>query len=265
MDIAWEDRKANHATVGRMLASADVRAGDLVVLPELFDVGFSLNLDAAPDNDSRTLRFLLGLAQDLGVTVHGGRAIRPSDDAKASNLATVTAPSPEDEASGGGRLLCEYAKIHPFSFGREPESYVGGDSVELYDWQGPNASIKVCPAVCYDLRFPELFRIGALRGAECFVLGANWPSARKEHWRALLIARAIENQAYVLGVNRAGDDPYLSYAGGSIAVSPTGEVLGELSAEPGVLSVAIDPDVVRAWRDRFPALKDVRLIDASRP
>jgi omega-amidase len=189
------------------------------------------------------------------VTVHGGRAVQPCDCDKAFNRATMTAPGGEY-----GRLLCEYAKIHPFSFGREPESYQGGNSVELYDWVSGEESIRVCPAVCYDLRFPELFRIGAKRGAECFVIGANWPSARAAHWRALLIARAIENQAFVLGVNRAGQDPHLSYSGGSIAVSPMGEVIGELGAEAGVLSVEIDTGAAREWRAKFPALRDIRLL-----
>ncbi|MEM9373311.1 MAG: nitrilase-related carbon-nitrogen hydrolase [Planctomycetota bacterium] len=258
MDIAWEDRDTNHRTVERMLDQADVGKGDLVVLPELFDVGFSLNLDAAPDAGGRTLRFLLGLADDLDVTIQGGRAVRPCDCDKAFNRATVTAPALD--SGDEGRLLCEYAKIHPFSFGREPESYRGGDSIETYDWASGQDSMTVCPAVCYDLRFPELFRLGAMRGAECFAIGANWPGARRGHWRALLIARAIENQAYVLGVNRSGDDPHLSYAGGSIAVSPTGEVIGELDANPGVLTIDVDPVIVREWRSQFPALDDIRLL-----
>lgn len=257
MDIVWEDRAANHRLVEEMLDGADVHEGDFVVLPELFDVGFTLNLEKAPDSEGATLRFLLRLADDLGVTVHGGRAVRPCDCDKALNLATVTAPG---EGGAEGRLLCEYAKIHPFSYGREGESYRGGDKIESYEWVGTDGQMVVCPVVCYDLRFPELFRIGAARGAEAFAIGANWPAARKDHWRALLIARAIENQAVVLGVNRCGNDPYLAYAGGSIAVSARGEVLGELGDRAGVLSVDIDPEDGRAWRDTFPALRDMRLI-----
>jgi omega-amidase len=254
MDIVWEDRAANHALVERMLDPVDVRAGDLVVLPELFDVGFSLNLDAAPDKADETLRFLLRLADDLGVTIHGSRAVRRCDCDKALNTALMAGPGGED-----GSVLCEYAKVHPFSYGREPESYTGGQRVEMYDWVSGDERLRVCPAVCYDLRFPELFRIGATRGAECFALGANWPAARQGHWRALLIARAIENQAVVFGVNRVGNDPFIEYAGGTIAVSAKGEVLGELGDAAGVLTVEVDPGAVRAWRETFPALKDVRL------
>jgi predicted amidohydrolase len=262
MDIVWEDRAANHRLVEVMLDGVGVRSGDLIVLPELFDVGFSLNLGAAPDKEDETLRFLLQLADDLGVTVHGGRAVHPCDCDKALNLATVTrgADVPGAEAGREPVVLCEYAKVHPFSYGREGESYRGGEGLASYEWLAPDGRLSVCPAVCYDLRFPELFRIGAARGAEAFVIGANWPAARQAHWRALLIARAIENQAVVLGVNRCGRDPHLAYAGGTIAVSAKGAVLGELGEEPGVLSVEVDPGEIRSWREAFPALRDMRLI-----
>src|SRR5690606_2545669 len=94
--------------------------------------------------------------------------------------------------------------------------------------------------ICYDLRFPELWRLGALAGAEVFTIGASWPDARQHHWRSLLIARAIENQAYVVAVNRVGRDPHLGYAGGSMIVSPMGEVLAEADAAPQVIQAELD-------------------------
>jgi predicted amidohydrolase len=98
-----------------------------------------------------------------------------------------------------------------------------------------------------------------------FAIGACWPDSRHAHWRALLIARAIENQAFVLGVNRTGKDPALSYAGGSIAVGPRGEVIAELGAEERVLSVEIQPSALREWRSKFPAWKDGRLLGRGAP
>jgi omega-amidase len=122
-------------------------------------------------------------------------------------------------------------------------------------------ALKVAPAICYDLRFPELFRTATLKHhTGVFALGACWPVSRQHHWRALAIARAIENQAYMLAVNRTGRDPKLEYAGGTIAVTPKGDVLGELGPEPGVLSVPVNPREVRRWREKFPALGDVRLV-----
>ena len=257
LDIAWEDPAKNFARVRTLLESAPVSAGDLVVLPEMFGVGFSLNIERTAQTSAETATFLAELARDLGAIVQGGLPRRRAGDTHGTNHMTAYSPR--------GELLCDYAKIHPFSYGREGEAFTGGEEIALYDWPSPGGEpLRVCPAVCYDLRFPELFRLGLLRGAEVFALGANWPDARQAHWRTLLLARAIENQAFVLGVNRTGDDPHLRYAGGSIAVGPRGEVLGELGDEEAVLSVEIEPALVRAWRAEFPAHRDIRLIADNR-
>ena len=247
LDLAWEDHEANYRLVEDALDNAKPDPGDFVLLPELFDTGFSFRTETNADKEGRTLEFLLTLADDLGVTIQGGRTLRPCDCDKAFNAATVVAP---DE-----KVLCEYRKIHPFTFGREPEFFTGGSEVLTYTWN----TLTVCPAICYDLRFPELFRVGLRKGAQLFALGANWPSPRQHHWRALAIARAIENQAFVLAVNRTGSDPHLKYSGGSIAIGPKGEILGELDEKPGTLSVEIDPQSLHDWRATFPAWRDVRL------
>ncbi len=247
LDIAWEDRDANIAAVNELLDSAPINPGDLVVLPELFDSGFSLNIETTNDANNATADGIAAMATRLGVTVHGSRTIL-GPDGKGRNQAYITGPT--------GSTLAQYEKIHPFSFGREPEQFTSGERVLTYQWESQDDSLRVCPAVCYDLRFPELFRAGLAQGAECFVLGANWPKERAAHWKALLIARAIENQAFVIGVNRAGADPHLQYAGGSIAIDPSGEILIEMDDTQAVGSVTIDPASVRAWRERFPAWKD---------
>jgi predicted amidohydrolase len=108
------------------------------------------------------------------------------------------------------------------------------------------------------LRFPELWRVATAGGAEVFTIGASWPDTRQTHWRALLIARAIENQAFIVAVNRVGADPHLKYAGGSIIISPTGEILDEAGVSPQVLVADLDLGELRAWRTEFPVLRDVR-------
>jgi predicted amidohydrolase len=268
LDIVWEDRDANHSRTTALLRSSGVEAGDLVVLPEMFDTGFSFDLPRTNDADGRTLRYLQELSRELGATVQGARTVI-GPEGRGRNRATITGPS--------GGVLVEYDKVHPFSYGRESEFFSGGDQVVTYAWtHSPRPPVgsstveispdngedvaRVCPAICYDLRFPELFRHGLLAGAEIFAVGANWPVARASHRRALTIARAIENQAYVLGVNRAGADPHLEYRGGSLAVGPMGDILGELGDGEGVLSVEIDMAALRAWRAKFPAWKDHRLI-----
>ena len=255
LDIAWEDPVENFSRTDRLLDTADIEPGDLVVLPELFSVGFSLNTETTADKGGQTLRYLLRLADDLGVTIQGGRCVHDCDCALAINEATIVAPG-SDHDDADARLIAQYAKLHPFTAGREPERFSPGDRVHTYDWQSQGGSLRVCPGICYDLRFPELFRQGLAMGAEVFALGANWPSPRHAHWRALLIARAIENQALVLGVNRVGSDPHLNYLGGTIAGGAQCEVLGVVGAEPGVLSVQVDPGAIRGWREAFPAWKD---------
>jgi omega-amidase len=288
MDIAWEDKAANHARVERLLDRADVREGDLVILPEMFDTGFSFEVERTADRDSSTLRFLIRIAEDLGIYIIGGRTVHACHACLAHNRATAISPS--------GDLLADYSKIHPFTFGREAERFEGGDEVQIVTWAaatirseaapvhgavrstgaaiaraaGKSAApprsrhgdaLRICPAICYDLRFPELFRIGLLKGAEAFAVIANWPHIRQHAWRSLLIARAIENQAFVLAVNRTGSDPNLAYAGGSLALGPSGEILGELDDEEAVLTVDVNPAHLHAWRDKFPAWRDLRLIE----
>ena len=256
MDISWENREENLDRAGSLLESAAPAPGDLAVLPEMFDSGFSLNVERTADNENITRAFLASAAREFGVYIYAGFTIR-RDDGMGLNRAIIAGPDGAD--------LCTYDKLHPFSFGREPERFAPGErGVVTCPWtlhQYNDQPLILCPAICYDLRFPELFRAGLTLGAEVYVVGANWPRERAAHWRALLVARAIENQAFVLGVNRVGDDPHLSYAGGSLIISPTGDVLAELGATPAVCSAEIDPALVRGWRSRFPAWRDRRPTD----
>jgi predicted amidohydrolase len=203
LDIAWEDKPTNHRRVREMLGPEEVAHGDLVVLPEMFDTGFSLNVETTGADPQRSIDFLNALAGETGATVVGGITVI-GPDGRGRNRAIVA--SPGDAEGAGGRVVSHYDKIHPFSFGREPERFSGGGEVVVFRWGG-EGGLCVCPVICYDLRFPELFREGLVRGAEMFVVIANWPRDRAAHWRALLIARAIENQAWVVGVNRARPAP----------------------------------------------------------
>jgi omega-amidase len=250
LDILWEDKLGNRAKVASLIERANPAPTDLVILPEMFDTGFSFHVGRTADSDGATLRFLQDLARSKSVYVHGSRTA--VDQGRAMNLTTLI--------DQNGSILVEYEKIHPFGLGapgeREADHFPGGSEVKCSTWN----ALRVCPAICYDLRFPEVFRKGLLAGAEMFIVPANWPATRASHYRALLIARAIENQAFVIGVNRVGRDPKVSYAGQSVVVSPTGEVLAEMDDREGVLGVEIDPTLVRDWRARFPAWRDHRLL-----
>jgi len=256
-DIDWEDKPANHARVRRLLdetaagiastvdtsSSAAPLSGSLVVLPELFDTGFSMDLDRVVD--AQTSAWSSETAKSFGISLFAGSAERGADG-RGRNAVTLFGPD--------GSARGTFRKIHPFSHGRESDYYGGGDRLLVASIGG----VVVAPMICYDLRFPELWRLAAMAGAEVFVIGANWPAARQSHWRSLCIARAIENQAYVVAVNRVGSDPKIEYVGGSIVVDPHGTIVGEAGDEETVLTVDLDLQVLRDWRNEFPALDDLR-------
>jgi predicted amidohydrolase len=247
LDIVWEDKQANYRKVEQLLADARPQRDSLVLLPEMFATGFSMNVDAVAEDGGGgpTVQFLSRQAAALGVFLVGGFATR-GGDGMGRNVLAVFDPD--------GKRVADYTKIHPFSVGEEHRHYAGGEAVCTFAWDGATVS----PFICYDLRFPEIFRHGTRVGAEVLTVIANWPQARIEHWVTLLRARAVENQAYVAGVNRCGTDPKLVYTGRSIIVDPQGNILADAGAEERVISAAIDLPALREYRRRFPFLADMR-------
>jgi predicted amidohydrolase len=152
-----------------------------------------------------------------------------------------------------GKQITRYQKIYPFSYAKEDLHYEAGEHIATFTWN----SLSVTPLVCYDLRFPEVFRDAVQHGAELFVIIANWPEARIQHWITLLQARSIENQAFVVGVNRCGNDPFVSYPGQSMIISPQGNIIAALDDEEGIVQAEIDSGDLREYREQFPALKDM--------
>lgn len=247
-DIAWHDAPTNCRRVVALLSNADVRPDDLVVLPEMFASGFTMDLAASTAGDA-TVSWCSGLARERRCYLLAG-LVRQTRDGKGRNLAVLFAPD-------GAESAC-YQKVHPF-FVNESDCYEPGHEVivvPVNDW-------RLAPLVCYDLRFPELFRAASARGAELMVVIANWPIARVEHWLTLLRARAIENQAYVVGVNRVGRDPELLYPGRSVVVDPLGVVIADAGAEQRVLTASLDRTLLLEWRSRFPVLADRRFRESG--
>lgn len=248
IDIAWEDRVKTHEHVRDLVARAAPVPGSLLVLPEMFDVGFTMNAELANDDpDGSTSRFVSQLAKTTRCAVLAGFA-RSLPAGGIANVATFF-----DES---GKEVARYCKTHPFSIAGEDQHYVAGDGPIVFEWQG----LRIAPMICYDLRFPELFRRATKLGAEVFLLIANWPSARVEHWTTLARARAIENLAYVVAVNRCGSDPKLTYPGRSQLIDPKGNILVDAGDQPGVISAVLDGSIVRNWRSDFPVFKDMKLI-----
>lgn len=245
-DIRWEDKEANHTKIPALLQKASPPEGSLIVLPEMFDTGFSMNVDAIADDERGTSRrFLSRLAAEKNSYVVGGIVTR-HPDGRGLNQAVVYAPSGEE--------LARYSKLHPFSYAGETDHYAPGREVVTFDCNG----FIMAPFICYDLRFPEAFRAATRKGAQLFVVIANWPSPREDHWSCLLRARAVENQAFVVGVNRCGTDPNNAYSGGSRIIDPRGIVMVEAGTGEECMSAEIDIREVLKYRKEFPALADMR-------
>ncbi len=244
-DIVWEDRDANFERLAPMIAAAAAQGARLVVLTEMFSTGFSMDTKKiAEPVDGPSTRFLVEQAQQHNVWVCGSLPERPVEQALPYNQFVLAAPDGTTH---------RYAKIHPFSYAREQERFAAGSKFMTVDVDG----VRVSLFVCYDLRFADEFWALA-HDTDCYLVVANWPESRREHWRALLVARAIENQAYVVGVNRVGSGGGLDYVGDSRIVDPLGEVLAEAAGREVVLSADVDPARVSEVRTEFPFLADRR-------
>lgn len=234
LNTAWEDKEANKKRISRIVAG--VRT-DWLVFPEMALTGFSMNARAT-ELSRADIEFFRSLARRKRAAVTFGGVLK-------NRNCSVTFDS-------GGRKLCQYSKIHLFSLAHENKHFEPGTAAKSFRFTG----LRVSPLVCYDLRFPYVFRMSA----DIFVIIANWPSARVEHWTTLLRARAIENQAFVIGVNRVGRDPNVSYPGNSMVVEPDGSVALKCGGKEGVFEVAIDTSKVECVRKSFPVLKDFRRV-----
>ncbi len=246
LDIAWEDPDENFRRAGELAARAAGAGARLLVLPEMFATGFSMDAARMAPHGTRARDFLAATAERHGVYVLGGYA-EPGQAAGARPRNACSLHSPT------GTELLRYHKIHPFGLAGEDQVYEGGHLLPSAEVEG----VRLTALICYDLRFPEPFRVTAL-ATDLFVVVANWPDARIEHWSALLTARAIENQAFVLGVNRAGEGDGLSYCGRSALVDPLGREVARLAGQAGLVTGRVDSGAVAEVRTRLPFLGDRR-------
>lgn len=244
-DIAWEDPEANFTRLRPWVAAAAAAGAKLVVLPEMFACGFSMTTAtiAEPPGGPST-RFLEHQARQHDLWICGSVPEVPLGEAKPYNTLVLASPH--------GQVV-RYRKIHPFSFAKEHEHYGAGSDHITVDVDGLRCTLFVC----YDLRFADEFW-GRAEQTDAYVVVANWPERRRHHWTTLLQARAIENQAYVVGVNRVGHGNGLDYSGDSRIVDPWGEVLAAAAGGETMVLADVRPEVVRDARERFPVLKDRR-------
>ena len=237
-DIKWGDPKAN---IQRADEAISRNAGsDLYVLPEMFSTGFCTSPEGIAERDDTTLQWMKSKACEIDAAIAGSIAVE--EDGKYYNRFYFVKPDGE---------VTHYDKKHLFTYGGEHLRFTAGDERVVVEWRG----VRILLEVCYDLRFPIWARN---RGDYDMILYvASWPTPRVGAWSALLVARAIENQCYVAGVNRVGNDPACEYCGGSVIIDPYGVTIAECEiSQESEATAEIDMAALEAFRKKFPVLLD---------
>ena len=244
-DPVWEDIQKNRGKIISLLET-NFRGADLLVFPEMTLTGFSMKAEKFAESlQGESFIFFSEISKKYNADVLAG-IIEKNESGYFNSLLHI-----ED-----GKLKACYRKIHPFTYSTEDKHYKKGEKTVLTDIR----NFKTGLSICYDLRFPELYRQYGKSKAELMIVIANWPDTRIEHWRILLKARAIENQCYVAGVNRVGRDPKLNYTGFSSLYDPMGkEILSEPESEK-ILIADISENCVEEVRTELPFLNDICLI-----
>lgn len=239
----WEDKAASRPAIEALIRDAALPPRTLVVLPEMCETGFCFKPEVTCDGNSAA--WFSSLAKQFGVWLVGGAGAWDAEG-QPRNAAFVCSPA--------GEVVARYWKAQLFDLTGEGRHYVKGSEVVVVDMDG----VKVAPFICYDLRFPELFRAAARAGAEVFTVGACWPLVRRHHWDALARARAVENQGVVAACSRTGWEAAVECGGGSLVADWDGRSVAQADQAVGVVRASVDMDALRAWRRKFPALRDMR-------
>lgn len=241
-DIGWHAPEISLGRAEAVVRQASRAGADLVMLPEMCTTGFTMEPAAqAEPLDGPSIRRLSAIARGAGIHLLAGVATREGAGEGFFNSALLF--------DSDGEIVAHYRKQKLFVFAEEQRHYSPGEAPVVLEVKG----VRIAPFICFDLRYPELFR--AVAGeVDAMLLIANWPAARRMHWDALTRARAIENQCYFLAVNRIGQGGGIEYDGGSAAYDPWGEPLGTGAMQ----IVELDPERVGEIRRKYPFVEDLR-------
>lgn len=238
-DIVWARPRENTRRIDQALQG--VGKTDLIVLPEMFSTGFVTEPEGLAEADPpESLGWMKATARSLDCAVAGSIAVEAGG--RFYNRFYFVRPDGSAE---------HYDKRHLFTYGGEHRHFTPGQRRVVVSWRG----VRILLQVCYDLRFPTFSRNHADYDLALYV--ASWPTSRLAAWNTLLHARAIENQCYVAGVDRTGDDPSCAYSGGTMIIDPRGNTMAEAGYDrEDVVSADIDMDALRDFREKFPVLDD---------
>ena len=242
----WENPGKSIEKIEKLLSQSD-KNHDLLIFPEMTLTGFTMNsIKFSEEIDGIGTQLFMNIAAMLDSNIFAG--IIEQDTNKFYNTLV--------HFDNKGLIKARYRKIHPYSYGQEDQYYSGSKELVITDIDHTKFGLSIC----YDLRFPELYRLYTKKGIDVFVNIASWPVQRIEHWKTLLKARAIENQCFMIGVNRVGTDPNLQYNGCSAVFDPTGNCLVLVENEEKIIDCEIDLNLVKDTRNKLPFLNDIKLI-----
>lgn len=247
MDISFGAPRKNYHSAEKLIEKAMKDNPDIIVLPELWTTGYDLKRldEIADDHAQGSVSFLTEAAKKYQVHFVGGSVANRDKNGVKNTLLIINKE---------GKLIHQYSKLHLFKLMDEHMYLAAGTDKGLFELDNH----QFAGVICYDIRFPEWIRAHTSHGAEALFVVAEWPAPRLSHWRALLIARAIENQCFVIACNRAGKDPNNQFAGHSMIIDPWGEVIAEAGAEEEILSAGIELDLVKEIRKQIPIFTDRR-------
>jgi predicted amidohydrolase len=252
-DIVWEDREANFERLAPQVARAVGAGAQLVLLTETFSTGFSMTPGIGEPEDGPSAEFLRAQAAEHGVWT-AGTCPEIAADTGGEGGGSAELPYNSFVLAGPDGTVHRYRKLHPFTHAGEHERFRAGEKPVTVEIGG----LRTTPFICYDLRFGNVFWHAAPE-TDVYLVPANWPSPRRHHWQTLLVARAIENQAYVVGCNRVGTAADgTPHVGDSRIVSPMGELLATAAEVETIVVADVDAGEVAATRDRFRFLADRR-------
>lgn len=244
-NIVWENKEKNYIHLSDRLKEIENKMIDLILLPEMSFTGFSMSTEVTKESNMETISRMSDYAKKYHTAIGFGWVKDCGE--KSENHYTIVDKE--------GKMISDYAKIHPFSFSGEDKKFQGGKSINVFELDG----VKFSTFICYDLRFPEIFQI-ASKEAHVIIVPANWPKKRREHWKCLLQARAIENQVYIIAVNCVGEIGGVIYSGDSCVINPNGKILVEAFGHESILVWELIDDVdnfrneIRIRNDRREAL-----------
>ncbi|MDO3408298.1 carbon-nitrogen family hydrolase [Saccharibacillus sp. CPCC 101409] len=246
-NVIFGNPEANYKAFEQQIETAMKGGPDILVLPELWTTGYDLERlnEIAEDDAARSKAFLAELARKHNVHLIGGSAAKRTEEGVFNTLLAYDRE---------GRQIAEYNKAHLFQLMDEHLHLQAGRETGDFELDG----VKTAGVICYDIRFPEWIRLHAAAGAEVLFVVAQWPVERLSHWRALLTARAIENQCWVVGCNRSGTDPDHDFAGSSMIINPLGDIVAEAGKNDELLSAEIDTSETAEARGHIPVFEDRR-------